>query len=335
MFDLLGPDGKRLIAIERRIGRHIEGSDRAIRILVAMDEDELYEARLTFLEWLVGSLSFLGVVLILGAWMFLAYAFLPFAELRRALTDLHTGSVRRIDGMFPDEVQPLVEDLNRVLANRDEDLQRAQSRAADLAHGLKTPLAVISATARDLRARGFELAANEVEEEVARMDRYVRLELTRARAGLLANQVGQSSPAASILRKIVRAIGQISESVVQIDLTADENIVVGIAEQDLMEIAGNLIENAAKWAKTRVIVSVKRAGEDILIIVEDDGTGLPDPIGVIDFQRGRRLDESKPGTGLGLAIVKDICDAYNCRLSFDRSTLGGLRATVYVAEMAT
>jgi signal transduction histidine kinase len=240
------------------------------------------------------------------------------------MTQLREGEVDQVEGEYPSEIRPLVEDLNAVLNQNRELLVRARAQAGNLAHALKTPLAVIRNCLVPLESRP---EAGAVASEVERMHQAIERHLVRARTGA-APVRGRYVRAGDALEDVIRAIQHIHGERVTIEISADPLARFRGDAADLQEIFGNLLDNAAKWARSRVRVEVTADPEHLRISVEDDGPGIPPDRRVEAVQRGVRLDTSRPGSGLGLQIVDELSQVYGGRLELATAALGGLQATV-------
>ena len=228
-------------------------------------------------------------------------------------------------GDFPAEVAPLVGELNDVLDMREKSLDRARRRAGDLAHGLKTPLTILAAVARDVRGRGLEADANEIEEQAESMNRHVERALARAR--LSSGRGHAATPLQPVAEKVAAALSRLPGAEdIDFDVHVVPSATVPIEQGDLTELLGNLLDNGRKWARSRV----KLRYDAPFLTIEDDGPGVPDAELSRIAERGRRLDETKQGSGLGLSIVEDIADIYGLQIIYGRSDLGGLRVEITV-----
>ena len=247
-------------------------------------------------------------------------------RLRGAVTALREGHHRRLEGSYASEVQPLVDDLNALLDHREQAVDRALGRAGDLAHGLKTPLALLAREAERARAAGQHDLAATLAEEVERMRRQVDYHLARARAAASGAAPGAHCLVLQSAEALRRTLGRLHADralTFEIDVPAD----LGFRGQreDLEEIIGNLLDNACQWASTRVALTASAEQSRLRIIVDDDGSGLDPAMRERVLKRGVRADEASAGTGLGLAIVRDLVELYGGSVSLDRSPLGGLR----------
>jgi len=325
-----GPEGSRLLSVERSIVLDDTDTDTKVHLLVALDRADLQAERRSFLSLLVPSLVGLGLLLIIAMAGFIHLALRPFRDLQAHLQAGRSGHGRELPRGVPDEVQPVVDELNRLLAFHDASLERARTQAGDLAHGLKTPLAVMGAAARRARDGGQGALADEIDEQVGAMRRQVDRTLARARAGMAAALGYRSTPVGDAVNKTLRAL-QTLPGAQSLDWDADvaKGLCFAGDEGDLMEILGNLLDNARKWAHGQIRLVAREAGErDWTLVIEDDGPGLPEDE-ALRIERGRRWDESRPGTGFGLAIARDLVEAYRGVMGFSRSPdLGGLRVSI-------
>jgi len=251
----------------------------------------------------------------------------PIDQLRTRLSAVHDGRERRVEGRYPTEVQPLVNDLNALLDHRERVVTRALAKAGDLAHGLKTPLAVLAQEAERAAAAGHADLAATIGQQVERMRRQVDYHLAHARAYASGPTPGARcsvlDSAAGLARTLLRLHAD-RQLGIQVDIAADH--FVRAEREDLDEMLGNLLDNACKWAMSSVAVASSIHEGSVVITVDDDGPGLAPALRDLVLQRGARADESAPGSGLGLAIVRDLAELYGGSISLDSSPAGGLRA---------
>jgi signal transduction histidine kinase len=300
----------------------IPGSPLRWRFQVAQNRDGL-DAQISVLrETMIRSFALLGIGLIVLAVLQAIYGLWPLRRVRRAIVAIRSGGRSRIEERFPKEIEPLTEELNALLEHNEVQAEEARRHAGNLAHALKTPLTVITNAAT---ARAPDLS-DTVCREATTMRRQVDHHLARARAiGRRASAQARSEVWPS-LEAVERAVTRMYENVT-VDLAGDKAAVVRVERQDLDEMVGNLIENAAKYGGGRVFVTVKRTRDCVEIEVEDDGRGIPEEERAGIFDRGARLDTGKPGTGLGLAIVRDVAQIYGGSIHLEESEdLGGLLA---------
>ena len=251
----------------------------------------------------------------------------PLHGLRARLAAMREGRERRIEGEYPDEVQPLVDDLNALLDDREQRVTRALARAGDFAHGLKTPLAMLAQEAEHAAATGHQELAAIVDEQVVRMRRQVDYHLAHARASAVRATSGARCSVMESAAGLVRALQRLhADRGLALVLSVPSDHVVRVQRVDLDEMLGNLIDNACRWARSRVAIESTATDAGMVITIEDDGPGLDDAMRDAVLQRGVRADQAAPGSGLGLAIVSDLVELYGGSLVLERSPDGGLRA---------
>lgn len=248
-------------------------------------------------------------------------------QLRSRLGNVHDGRERQVGGEYPTEVQPLVNDLNALLDHREQAVKRALAKAGDLAHGLKTPLAVLAQEAERVRESGQVDLASAIHQQVDRMRRQVEYHLAQARAAASGATPGARCSVSESAQGLARTLRRLYNSK---SLTIDANVAPDLSvrcqREDLDEMLGNLLDNACKWGKTRVALAATIESGLIVLTVDDDGPGLDAAMYEKVLQRGVRADEAAPGSGLGLAIVRELAELYGGSISLGASPLGGLRA---------
>lgn len=331
---IIGPNGKPLLALERTV-RPDNGDPSQWRVIVATDLGETEQAADRFAGLLTLSLGVLFVLLLAAAvaqvWIGLA----PLRDLRRALARINGGETQQLEGRFPQEVQPLVDDFNGVLARNAEVVQRARTQAGNLAHAVKTPLAVLNQAAYDAESHPETSALGAlIREQVELARRQVDWHMARSRAAAAAGLPGQAVPVARVLGGLARAMRAVhAERKLEIRLTdCPAALAFAGEEQDLQELLGNLIDNACKWAThavtIRALAAQTGAQPTLAVIIDDDGPGIDPAVRARVLDRGVRLDESVPGAGLGLSIAAELAELYRGRLQLTEAPAGGLRATV-------
>jgi signal transduction histidine kinase len=271
----------------------------------------------------------LGGLVLMAAGLFgLRQGLTPFRRLRERLMAVRKGEDRRVEGVYPSEVQPLIDDLNALLEERQKAVKRAIATAGDLAHGLKTPLALLAQEADRAGAAGnLELAQN-IGQQVERMSRQVDYHLARARAASGVAS-GVRCPVAPCVDALIRTLLKLyAGRALEISPEIAADLCARVQPEDLDEMLGNLLDNACKWAKSKIVVTASRRGSMIVFTVDDNGPGLEGALRSTVLERGVRIDESAPGSGLGLAIVRDLAELYGGCISLDDSALGGLQARV-------
>ena len=257
----------------------------------------------------------------------------PFDELRSRLAAVRTGEARQVEGTYPSEVAPLISDLNALLDERERRVARAVAQAGDLAHGLKTPLAVLAQEAARVSAAGQTELAEAITEQVERMRRQMDYHLTRARAaasGATPGTRGRVKESADALARTLLKLH--AERGLRLDVIVPQDHVVRARREDLDEMLGNLLDNACTWAKSRVSLVSSVDGGFIVLTVDDDGPGIPAEMREAVLQRGVRADEAAAGSGFGLAIVRDLAELYGGSIVLDEAPLGGARARLALPD---
>ncbi|HWH17517.1 MAG TPA: ATP-binding protein [Allosphingosinicella sp.] len=306
--------------VERDV--RLPGSNIRWRFQVAQSRYALDEQINVLRRTMVRSFGALGLGLIFLAALQAIYGLWPLRRVRRAIAAIRSGEKSRIEERFPREIAPLVQEMNELLEHNEIQAEEARRHAGNLAHALKTPLTVITGAAA---ANSPDLNETVVR-EAATMRRQVDHHLARARAIGRRSSAQARSDVWPSLEAVERAVGRLYEEVT-IDLAGDKQAAVRVERQDLDEMLGNLIENAAKYGGGRVFVTVTTTDECVEIEIEDDGPGIPEAQRQSIFDRGARLDIEKPGTGLGLAIVRDVAQIYSGSIRLEESEdLGGLLA---------
>jgi signal transduction histidine kinase len=250
-------------------------------------------------------------------------------ELRARLAVVHQGQERRLDGRYPSEIQPLVDDLNALLEHRDAAIRRALAKAGDLAHGLKTPLAVLTQEAVAAEAAGHADVAAAMRRQIERMQRHLDYHLAHARAAASGATPGTRASIRESAEGLARALRRLHAGRgVAIVVRAPADDAVRVQREDLDEMLGNLLDNACKWARSTVSISSSTSGDRVIVTVDDDGPGLAEHLREQVLKRGVRADEVMPGTGLGLAIVQDLAQVYGGSIGLQRSESSGCRAVL-------
>jgi signal transduction histidine kinase len=270
-----------------------------------------------------------GFVLMAAGVVGLRRGLTPFRRLREKLTAVRKGENRRLEGSYPGEVQPLIDELNALLEDREKTVRRAVATAGDLAHGLKTPLALLAQEADRAGAAGNPELAESIVQQVDRMSRQVNYHLARARAAASGAAGAARCTVSSCADALVRTLLKLHAGrALEISSTVAPELCARVQREDLDEMLGNLLDNACKWANSRIVLEATRTGAMLVLTLDDDGPGLESSLRTVVLERGVRIDEAAPGSGLGLAIVRDLAEIYGGTISLDDSPLGGLRARI-------
>ena len=322
-----GPTGELLVA------EALEWMDPAkppIQFIIGTDKDHLDGMAASFNYTLSWALAGLGLSMVLAATMLILYAMCPLGQLNTALHDVRAGRSKRLPGSYPSEVQPLVDNLNAMFASTTELVQRARTQAGNIAHGLKTPLAIQTDEAFRLQTGGQRDAAETIFDQCRKMQTQIDYQTTRARVVAGRLSPGASADVRDVVSDVVAALSRIhANRNLRFDVDVPVPLRVACEVQDLQEILGNLIDNAGKHARTEVRVSVSSMDDGMIdISVSDDGPGLPLEAHEVVFNVGERWDTQSAGSGLGLPIARDLATLYRGTIVLGTSDLGGLEASI-------
>ncbi|MFA5900978.1 MAG: HAMP domain-containing sensor histidine kinase [Hyphomicrobium sp.] len=322
---IAGPTGELLIA-ERL--RWLNGEKEPIRIILGTDRRLLNEVLAEFNKTLLWSLGIFSLLMIVVAGLLLIYAIAPIGRLRAAFADYRSGVTPDMRGRFPDEVQPLIDDLNTHIAASEEQMQRARAQAGNIAHGLKTPLAILVDEAHRLSQKGESQSAAVMLDQCRRMQGQIDYQIARARAAASRMRPGTISSLTDTTASVVRALERLHiDRALRIENEIPADVKVACETQDLNEMLANIIDNACKHASSTVLLRLGADGKRdfVTVIVEDDGPGLPPEAWSVVFNIGEQWDSKAGGSGLGLPIVRDLAQLYGGSIRLDQSTLGGLK----------
>ncbi len=313
--------GARLRIVERKV--IIKDVRLVFSVTGNLDEIDLLAGQ--FREQALLVLGAVGAMLAVMSAILGRVALRPIGKLRAAIESVRAGGAKRIEGNYPKELLPLAEELNELLNSNTQIVERAKNQVGNLAHGLKTPLAVLRNEAAG-RSSDF---SGIVRGEIEKMNAQVKTYLDRARLSARTAVVGQSANTGVIVERLVRVMGKIHSGCDISLLLPDEGAPLFRGEEsDLEEMVGNLMDNACKWSSGSVEISVRKLSvarqKMVLISIDDNGSGLSENQMVAVLRRGVRLDEKTPGSGLGLDIVKELADIYGGQLLLKKSLLGGL-----------
>jgi signal transduction histidine kinase len=319
--DGMGPDNQPL-----RIGlRAIQLPERQELVLMyaAIDRTAANDAVGRFTLSLGIALGILALGIVIGILVLIRYGLRPLHEIEGKLHDVRGGRRDKLDGEYPAELSPLVKEINTLITHNRKVVDRARTHVGNLAHALKTPLAVLLNESRTGQDKMSQLVRRQAEAMSSNVTHYLKRAQAAAQAEVLGARTEIKEPIEGIARMLERLH---RDKNVSVEVDADPRAVFRGEKGDFDELVGNLLDNAAKWCKSRVEVKVTRSDDGVEVIVDDDGPGLPAKDRAKALERGKRLDESEPGTGLGLSIVTELADIYGGRLHLEDSPLGGLRA---------
>jgi len=323
-YDTTGPIGDNLRAVARVVT--LSGRTAPVIFLAAEDRGPIDADSRRFAVTTALALTLLGAGLVAGVVIQVRVGLLPLFRLRRDVADVRKGRAERLDEDYPTELAPLAQELNALLAHNQDVVERQRTHVGNLAHALKTPLSVMLSEAE----RRDDPLADVVKRQAQIMRNQVDHHLRRARAAARAGGPGERTPVAPVIDELSRTLEKIFQSKkLQVDWEAGEDLAFLGERQDLLEIVGNVMENAAKWCRRLVLVEAVAEGPAMLrVSVQDDGSGLPPDRRQEVLKRGARLDETAPGSGLGLSIVEELAKAYGGSVALADSEFGGLRVDI-------
>ncbi len=326
----VGPDGKpvRIVELVHALGAHADAPRYSV--LVAGPLEWFEAAVANFRLRLTTALALAGLGLVAMTLIQVRFGLRPLRQLEQALTDIRSGQAERLEGVVPFEIEPLRDELNALIGSNQAIIERARTQVGNLAHALKTPLAVILNEADGQK----NPAGAKIVEQAGIMRDQINHYLDRARMAARAGVIGRVTPVRPVVEPLVRVLERIHQDKgIKIEVNCPDIYRFQGERQDLEEMLGNLVDNAAKWARSTVRLTVGMAPQDqrtgprrLEVLVEDDGPGLSDEQLSRIGKRGMRLDETKPGSGLGLSIVIDLAQSYRGSFALERSDMGGLKA---------
>jgi signal transduction histidine kinase len=323
-----GPEDQLLRAVERTVDL---GDDGRFLVAITGDASEIDEETRNFDRALLITFGLLGFVLLLITMFQVRFGLAPLKRISQGLAAIRSGGAERLQGSFPVEIEPLVRETNALIDANREIVTRARTHVGNLAHALKTPLSVMM---NEAAAHPDDSLATKVREQTNIMRDQVTRHLERARLAARVAVLGTITEVRPVLTSLARTMEKIHrDRAVAIDLNAPDDARFRGEQQDLEEMVGNLVDNACKWAQSRVAVETFVEVADpanerrvIRIVVDDDGPGLTPQEREQVARRGRRIDETKPGSGLGLSIVVELAALYGGALTLGTAPIGGLRA---------
>lgn len=338
-YPVTDPFGNNVLVAETEVV--LDGDGRAARFRVAGNLDAMEDDIRTFDRSLYIALVVFGVGSLIVNGGAILFGLRPLDRARRALEKIRRGEAERLEGEFPREVMPMVNEINALIESNRRIVDRARMQVGNLAHSLKTPLAVLLNEARTLDQGHRELMKSQAEAMQAQVQSY----LNRARIAAQRESVLVRTEAEPVLERLARVMRRLNPDK-EFHLSVAPGSVLAMEQQDVEETVGNLLENAARFCRTGVWITAAPAADPsaaeetdgvrrtwLEIAVEDDGPGLdPEQVGEA-MKRGRRLDESRPGAGLGLSIVREIAGEYQGTFDLGRGRLGGLRAMLLLPSV--
>ena len=336
MKKLTVPSGSASLIVYETLFSPVSGSE-PLRLQVNVDSGIIDRILRTFNISLATSLVLLAIALSTAAALQVVFGLQPMTRLGRALRAIRSGKATHLPKSFPLEVQPVVDDLNSLIDVNGQMVVRARAQAGNLAHALKTPLAVLTDEAYRLENRGQGEAAQVILQQCQRMQRQIDYQIARARAAASRSVPGVNAPLPPAVANIVSAMKRLyAAKDPQFEVAIDPDCIAMCDPMDLNEMLANLIDNACKWSTKRIAVrgTVDEKANQAVIAVEDDGPGLPLESREMVFQIGQRLDERVPGSGLGLPIVRDLAQLYGGEIRLEDSMLGGLKAGLRLPRVA-
>lgn len=328
---VVDPEGSSAIALARQLEFVDEnGGTRLLDIIIAEDDVRTKGAITAFRMDLTRGLTILGVTLIIAAWFQVSLGLAPLKTISQGISAIRSGKTTRLKGPFPLEVMPLITEVNALMEIQDSSIAFARARAADLAHGLKTDLTVLNSEAQALREQGQSGRASAIEALAADMADTIDHQLRLSRLRFRTRSDHYSTPLAETASKIINALKKTPKGLsVHWETQIPTTLKVDLEGPDLTELLGILLDNAMKWASSRVEISVKTTAEKARLVIADDGPGVIAAQMAELGERGKRLDERKPGNGIGLSIAREILTFNNGTISFSKSNaLGGLEVLV-------
>jgi len=323
-YDTRGPQNEPLRA--RAQQNYLPGRKAPVIFLAAEDRSSVDRDVQNFVVATAAAFIILGAGLVAAIFFQVRVGLRPLFALESEVASVRRGKAQRLAGRYPSELQPLAEELNALVEHNQEVVERQRTHVGNLAHALKTPISVMITEAAQRPGPLAELVTRQTDAMRQQVDHHLR----RARAAARSQGPGERTSVAEVLDELARTMGRIfADTGVEIDWDADDDLYFLGERQDLLEIAGNAMENACKWGKRKVRVRVDAAGpERLTLIFEDDGPGLPPDRREEVLRRGVRLDERAPGSGLGLSIVDELARAYGGSVRLGDAALGGLRLEV-------
>jgi len=324
-FDALDNAGQMLHGMEAQV--FLGDSDDLYSFKVTANRNSLNDEISVFSQRLAIVLSIFAFSIVLATYLMVRLGLRPVSRATKMLGEIRSGNAEKIEGQYPEEIQPLITETNALIESNDKIIERARTQVGNLAHSLKTPLAVMQNELQSSKGLSKSLFT----EQTQLIRQQVQVYLDRARISARSSTAISRTLLLDVLSKLIMVVEKLNRDTnIESNFPENETLVFFGEEHDLQEIFGNLIENAAKYSKSKVVISALEKNSEIVICVEDDGPGMSEKDIEKAKKRGGRIDEGKTGWGLGLSIVRDIVDEYAGQFELGRSDLGGLKATVFL-----
>lgn len=322
-FEMQGPAGQTLRVLEAEVQLG-QGGEIAL-FQLAGNQSEFDDAIGSLARSLALLLTVFGVGVVAINAAIIVFGMRPLGRVRRALRAIHAGEEHALAGRYPDEIQPMVDEMNMLIDNNRRIVERARTQVGNLAHSLKTPISVL----RNEAERGRPVEPRLVGEQASAMKAQVEHYLNRARIAAQAGGTAFRTDASEALERLVKVMRKLNpDKSFTLDLP-ERPVAFAGEKEDFEEVCGNLLENACKWGNGKIAIALGEAKDGFFnVTVEDDGPGISAEQRAVALKRGQRLDETKPGTGLGLSIVVETVDAYKGEVTLSDSALGGLKVTL-------
>ena len=318
--------GNDLLALEAQV--FLGEGDTIYSFVVTANANEINAQVSAFTKRLAFVLSIFALSLIIASYLVVRFGLRPLSVARDNLVSVREGRCKKIEGDYPEEITPLIEETNALISSNQRVVERARTQVGNLAHSLKTPIAVLQNEIDELKPATQKLFSD----QLSQMQRQVQNYLDRARISARTHTAIQKTPATFVLKQLCEVIGKLNPRIEIIqDFEDDSELMFFGDESDFQEVIGNLVENAAKFAKSKIVVSLEQHpanSKRLLLVIEDDGPGMTENEIAQAMKRGARIDEAQQGWGLGLSIVRDIIEEYQGIFKLYRSNLGGLAAEI-------
>ena len=316
-----GVSSQNLVVIQREIS--FPGMSTPITFMVSGNTNEFEKNILRYNNILVSSLVLLGLGLFVSVFLQVKYGLLPLEKIKNSLFKIRNGDATKLEDIYPTEVSPLAKEINTLLDHNEKIISRAKMNVGNLAHALKTPVAVIK---NHITAKKND---DVIDSQMIVIENYINKYLQKARASATSKLKKTKIDITEVIKKMRQIFKKINPELKIIFKSNNEKFLIAGSEDDMDEIIGNVMENACKWTKTQVIIEIFKISKDqIKLCISDDGPGLPEKKMKEVFDRGFRLDEQTQGTGLGLNIVKDAVKNLAGSVWLEKSKFGGLKVNI-------